>query len=604
TDTKAFSFSKAGKQEIDFKEIKNINSDIRAHKLTFEYTGNAAWYAVQALPYLEQSNSKSVLSIKNRFYSNSIAKKIIDDNPEIEKVFKQWKASNSDALLSNLEKNKELKNILIQHTPWLLDAKNESEQKQKIALFFDDNKINHELQQDIYKLARKQTRNGGWAWFDGMKESRYISQNILEVLGHLKYLNAINTDIEKESESIIKKALSFIDDEMLASYNNIIKKKNFDAEKYSPASIDIHYLYSRSFFLDEYPVKEKYKKATSFIKKQAYEKRNRYNSYQKALIGLALNRFGEHEKAMDIVASLKEYSTESEEFGMYWNNFNRGWYWYQAPIENQAMMIELFDEVAKDKKAVEKMKLWLLKQKQTQNWSTSSATVKAVYALLSTGDNILTEKGDNVEIIIGKQKIDIAKETTQTGTSYFKKSWKGEEVYPDMSQIVIDKKDNTVSWGAMYWQYFTDLDKVKNYSTGVEIIKQFYKVEKTEKGEKLIEIGEDKLLKVGDRIRVRMILTSDRNLEYVHLQDMRAASFEPTETLSGYRYRDGFGYYQSINDASTDFFISYLRRGKYVFEYDLFVEQKGEFSNGITTFQSIYAPEFSAHSKGSRFKVQ
>ena len=604
TDTKAFSFSKAGEQKIDFNEIKNINSGVKAHKLTLEYTGNAAWYAVQALPYIEQNSSKSVLTLANSFYSNSIAKKLLLDNPVIEDVFKQWKALKSDALQSNLEKNAELKNILIQNTPWLVEAKDESQQKQRIALFFDDNKINNELQQDIYKLAIKQTSNGGWAWYNGMKESRYITQNIVEMLGHLYTLGAINIDAKTKIDEIIKKALMYIDDEMLVSYNVTINNKNFNDEKYIPSSIDIQYLYSRSFFLKDYPINDKYQEAVSFIKDHAYEKNNKYNIYQKALIGLSLNRFGEHDKAMSIVASLKEYSNYSEEYGMYWRNFNRGWNWYQAPIENQATLIELFHEVAQDNVSVEKMKLWLLKQKQTQRWSTSSATVKAIYALLSTSNNMLNNTGEKVNITVGTQKIDISQEIVEAGTSYFKKSWDAADITSDMSDIIIDKEDNTVSWGALYWQYFSDLDQVKNSSTGIKVVKQLYKVEKTDKGEKLIEIGNNSSLSVGDRVRVRMVLTSDRDMEFVHLQDMRAASFEPADNISSYHYQDGLGYYQAINDVSTDFFISSLPRGKYVFEYDLFTEHKGDYSNGIATFQSIYAPEYSSHSKGVRVVIE
>jgi predicted DNA-binding antitoxin AbrB/MazE fold protein len=266
-------------------------------------------------------------------------------------------------------------------------------------------------------------------------------------------------------------------------------------------------------------------------------------------------------------------------------------------------MIELFDVVAKDEKAVEELKVWLLKAKQTTHWKTTKATAAACYALLKTGDNWLLEDKE-INITLGNKKLDQSNIKKEAGTGYFKTTWEGKQITPKMAKVKVNNPNKVIAWGALYWQYFENLDKITHFQeTPLKLDKKVFKKINTDKGPVLKPV--DKVtLQPGDLVTIRIELRVDRNMEYVHMKDMRAAGLEPTNVLSQYKYQDGLGYYESTRDASTNFFFSYLSKGTYVFEYDLRVNHKGDFSNGVTTIQCMYAPEYTAHSEGIRITVE
>jgi len=291
--------------------------------------------------------------------------------------------------------------------------------------------------------------------------------------------------------------------------------------------------------------------------------------------------------------------------GMYWRDTRPSYYWYQAPVETQALMIEAFDKVANDDKSVEELKIWLLKQKQTQDWKTSKATAEACYALLLRGANIL-ESSNLVNVSLNDIKInpkEIDDIKVEAGTGYFKTSWSGSDIKPQMGNVTVTKSDDGVAWGALYWQYFEQLDKITPHQTPLKLEKKLFIEKNTPSGPVIEPITEKTELKLGDKIKVRIELRVDRDMEYVHMKDMRASGFEPINVISKYKYQDGLGYYESTGDAATNFFFSYLKKGTYVFEYPLLINNKGDFSNGITTVQCMYAPEFTAHSQGVRVKI-
>ncbi|HRN73572.1 MAG TPA: alpha-2-macroglobulin, partial [Ginsengibacter sp.] len=319
---------------------------------------------------------------------------------------------------------------------------------------------------------------------------------------------------------------------------------------------------------------------------------------------------GESNVSSHIIKSLRENAIVNSELGMYWKELTqRSYWWYQAPIETQSLMIEVFSEVAKDAAAVSEMKTWLLKNKQTNSWGTTKATAEAVYALLLQGDSWLTVD-KQVQISLGNQIFDNKNEKQEEGTGYFKRMIDGVRVKPEMGNIKVTvteegKKSGTVnpSWGAVYWQYFEDLDKITFSETNLKLSKKLFLQKNSDRGPVLIPINEGDKIAVGDKITVRIELRADRDMEYVHMKDMRASCMEPIDVLSGYRWQGGLGYYQSTKDVSTNFFFSYLPKGTYVFEYSMFVTHEGDFSNGITSIQSMYAPEFTAHSEGVRVSV-
>ena len=602
---------KAGTTNFTFNSLKNNNSTTLRHQnFALEFTANPAWYAVQALPYLMEYPYECNEQTFARFYANTLASHIANSDPKIKRVFEIWKSAsigNEKALLSNLEKNQELKALMLEETPWLLQGKNESERKQKIGILFDLNRMSNENSSALKKLKQNQNGDGGWSWFKGDNQSSwYITQHIVSGFGHLEKLGV--KSVRQENSNMVKSAISFIDKQLEKHYSDL--KKHCDKDEKCMKedhlyNMAIHYLYARSFFTD-IEIPKSTKEAFDYYIGQCEKYWLSKSYYEKGMIALATHRFGNTKLPQTIVKSLKENAMQNEEMGMYWK-LESGYYWYQAPIETQALFIEVFTEVTKDVAAVEEMKVWLLKQKQTQDWKTTKATTEAIYALLLQGTNLLSET-DYPIITVGNQSLDVANDPeikTEAGTGYFKKSWESSEISSDFGNISVTKKQNTVSWGAVYWQYFEQLDKIKIFKeTPLKINKKLF-VERYNDGKKVIvPIGENNALQIGDKITVRIEIQVDRDMEYVHLKDMRAACFEPVDYISGYRWSAGLGYYQAIKDASMNFFISYLRKGSYVFEYQLIVSQKGEFSNGITTMQCMYAPEFTSHSEGVRVLVE
>ena len=464
-------------------------------------------------------------------------------------------------------------------------------------MLFDLDRIKSETRKATEKLSKMQKANGGWPWFEGMDDNLYVTQHIVGNYGHLQKLGVKFPD--SSMEGMIKKAIKYTDKEIKEIYDEQLKYGG----KLSLGYTQIHYLYVRSFFNKEYPMDKSAQKVFDAYMKLGERDWQDWGFYMRRMLALAMHRSGRTATVNAIIKSLKEYAQHSEELGMYWD-LERGWYWYNSGIETQSLLIELFDEVGENQD-VNEMKVWLLKQKQTNRWKTTKATAEAVYALLLDGTSILGET-DFPTITLGDKTIDLATEKTEDGTGYYKKAWKKDEIESSWSEVSVTKADSTVAWGSIYWQYYEDIDKIKGFEdTPLKIRKDLF-VNRVENGKEVIVpiTQKNANLKVGDKVTVRIEIEVDRNMEYVHLKDMRAAAFEPTEKLSGYRFKHSLGYYQSIKDASVNFFIDILPKGTYVFEYQVIATQKGNFSNGITTIQSMYAPEYTSHSTGIRVKVE
>jgi uncharacterized protein YfaS (alpha-2-macroglobulin family) len=596
-------------KEFVFEKLQNSGNSysLKNHKLTLEFSSNPVWYAVQAIPYIMEYPHACNEQIFSRYYANALGSHISNSHPKIKRVFDAWKnLPDSKALLSNLEKNQELKSALLEETPWVLDAQNESERKKRIGLLFDLNKMDSELSSALRKLKQNQQADGGWSWFQGMHTSLYITQHIVGGFGHLQSLDVIQTNEDREVRAMIVNAIGFMDRRMKESYEKMKKFTNFDPKTDHLSSTAIQYLYARSFFKDWVKVNANYKESYDFYLYQVENFGLKQNRYLKAMSALVLDRLDKTPKAKEILASIKEHALYSEEMGMYWREAQRGYYWYQAPIETQALIIEAFEEINHDRESVDKMRQWLLKQKQVQDWKTTRATTEAIYALLLRGTEWLSES-KLPEIYVGKEKLDLANNDeiqAEAGTGYFKTSWNKEEIKPAMGKIKITNPNNHIAWGAMYWQYFEDLDKITSHETPLSLQKQLFVEKSTDHGKVIMPISKVGELHLGDIVKVRIELRVDRSMEYIHLKDMRASAFEPVSVLSGYHYQDGLGYYQSTKDLATHFFMDRLKKGTYVFEYALTVNQKGDFSNGITEIECMYAPEFRSHSEGVRVLVE
>ena len=581
------------------KLVNQTSTTLQNKTLTLEYTQNPAWYAVQALPYMMEFPYECSEQTFSRYYANSLATSLVNKLPAIKQVFDQWKGINSTELLSNLEKNQELKSTLIEETPWLRDATNESEQKKRIALLFDLNKMSDELKLNLDKLQKMQLPDGGFPWFGGNRSDRFITQHILQGIGELYHLN-INND--KNLEAIANNALKYADEQLIAADKQQKKNKGYATRQLD--AIEIQAWFTRSYFLNK-PMDGSLKTLLTDYLTRATAQWTQLNVYEQGMIALTMQRYKKPLVTQQIEKSLLETAQQSDEMGMYWAKNQRGYYWYQDPVATQSLMIELFTEVGNNTKAVDEMKIWLLRNKQTNNWKTTTATAAACYALLLKGSDLLATDGTSAIKLDGKSLEELKPGIkNDAGTGYLKTSWVDEQIKPAFGNIEIKNNSTNISWGALHWQYLENLDKITSAQTNIRIERKYFIQKQTDAGPVLVAVDATHQPKTGDLLKVVVNLKADRDFEYVQLKDLRPAGTEPVEALSAYKYQDGLYYYQVTKDVATNFFISYLNKGNYVFEYQLRVAQPGGFSTGVTTVQSMYAPEFNAHSNGGRIVIK
>lgn len=597
TGTKNFTFDKLLKSKP--------GGTLRNHALAVEYTANPAWYAVQALPYLMEYPYDCAEQTWNRYYGNALAAHIANSSPRIEQIFKTWRDLDSSALLSNLEKNQELKSLLLEETPWVLAAKGESEQKRDLALLFDLVKMKAEASGAVTKLKEMQQPGGAFPWFQGGADDRFVTQYVLTGIGHLNKLVKIDPTQKVALDQIVESGLDYLDSKLARDYDLLLKSKA-DLKKYSPSPIIFQYLYMRSFFPDMERSADA-EKAYDFYMRHVAQSWVGENKYLQAMTALTMSRKGDRKVADAIMKSLKETAITNPVQGTYWKSARRSWWWQEAPIEQHALLVEAFEEVAQDKEMADGIRTWLLSNKRTNRWESTKATAEACYALLLRGTEWLNDNPE-VNISLGSQAL-VSEDRREAGTGYFKSNIPGSEVTAEKGKIKVsvsgsEEVKNRPSWGGVYWQYFENLDKITFSETPLKLKKELFVETNTDRGPVLKQMADVNEVKVGDKLKVRILLSVDRDMEYVHMKDMRASGLEPVNVLSSNKWQGGLFYYESTKDAATNFFFSYLPKGNYVFEYPLNVSHQGDFSNGVTTIQCMYAPEFTAHSEGLRLRVK
>lgn len=583
-----------GRERFRFdKLVESAQSDTLQHMgFTVEATSNPAWYAVQALPYLMNPRHNSADHIFKVLYSNALAAYIANSDPKIRRVFNTWKMEmdhGGEALLSHLERNEHLKSVALQETPWLLDAKNETEQKHLIGTLFEQGRMEVELKRSMEDLRNFQLSNGAFPWFPKGRKNAFVTLYIMCGFGRLRNLG-VDIDID-----IALKTLEFLDEWIDDVYRAIL-----DRGRYVLSPTMAMYLYARTFFIEETPIPASSQKAFDYFVYKAERDWLKVNSRMaQGHIALALYRLGQKDVPTAIVNSIRERSVTDDEMGRFWREGELSVWWYRARIETQALMIELFDEVANDHEFVEECKVWLLKQKQTQNWNNSNATTDAIYALLLRGSDLLASDKLVRVALDGKE---VRPERVEAGTGYYQKIYSGPEVKPEMGNIQLFKEDEGVAWGAVHWQYLEDISKVTPHTTNLQLKKELFVKEYTDRGPVIKPVKGS--LRPGDALIVRIQLRSDRDMEYVHLKDQRGSGLEPVDVISGYRWQDGLAYYQATMDTATHFYIDYLPKGVYVFEYEVRVQHQGRYQSGIAEIQCLYAPEFNSHSESFIIEVK
>ena len=582
-------------------------TDIQSQSLVVQATSNPAWYAVLALPSIMEASDESTETLFTRLYANSLARHLATSDPRIGRIFEQWKGT--AALESPLEKNTDLVKTLLAETPWVRDAVDEKEARARIALLFDATRAGNETQAALTRLASLRNGDGGWPWFPGGRTCDSVTLGIVAGFGRLR-ASGVKIDVQPALETI-----PWLDGRLVEEKRRAEKFWAGKRDQIVLTPLGVYALYARSFFTQDAPPQGEAAAAITWafdVAKKCWMKID--GRLPQGQLAIALARSGDKQTALSIIDSLKQRAVdadvkpgaEKESWqGMWWRDPHPGWWsWHYAPIASQAILIEAFDEVAGDKDAVEAMKVWLLSQKRTSRWKNGRTTADAVSALLGRGTDLLGSQ-ELVTVDVGGERVEPAK--VEAGTGFFEERFTRREIKPEMATITVTKPDKGLAFGGVHWQYLDDISKVP--AAGREelsIEKQLFVKRMTKSGPELVPVkqGGEAKVALGDELVVRLVVTSDRDYEFLELADHRPSITEPVDVLSGWRYGDGAAWYVAIRDASTQLFFERLPRGTHVFEYSVRAAHRGTASSGFAKIQSRYAPEFNAHSASVNLEVK
>jgi len=592
TESMAMHVSSKETKTFAFKAMEKMNasSSLDNYKYSVEITSNPSWLVLKTLPYLLDEQAQATTQLFDGWYGALIGHDLVSQDKDIQKVIQHWADTND--YKSQLNKNEGLKISSLEETPWVQDALREEGVMKALSIFLDENNVQNELKKRWAEIKKRQSSNGGFTWMAGGKDNWYITQYLLEGIGHLKQLGVVDDVFDKR---MIDRAVKYSDDRLVEYYERMHDKD----DEHIAATI-VQFLYMRSYFMDV-SIDSKVGEVIEYYLAKAEKHWLKLNTYQQAMLSLSLPQWKRQSLSDKIYKSLSEKMIINEALGYYWND-QAGYYWYQSNIEKQALMIELYKSRDVDQKVIDGLKLYLLKHKQVNSWKTSRATSAAVYAFMLDSEHWLA-KGEEVEVYVGGDvKLNFDEATSFTG--YGKKEFAGKEITESMEEIKVVNPNNHVAWGGAYWQYFEDLDAIQSFEdTPLKIVKNIFRVEMDGNGEVLNVVDANTELIPGDKLRIRIELKVDRPMEFIQMKDMRSSGLEPFNVLSQYKYQDGLSYYESTKDIATYFYFDFLPKGNFVFEYDVYAGHQGKFSNGITEIQSMYAPEFSSHSEGVSLKI-
>ena len=547
TETMALYVNGKEKHGFVFDALKKHHSETLEHKsLKLDIVSNPIWYAIEALPPLCKEENPSNERLFHRYYAATMGIHLIDRYPELEGYSDFY---HRDSLIT----------------------------------------LRQEL---LNRLTTNQSGDGGWAWMNGFDSDRYTTLLIIKGLGELEAMGCISIAQNDTLYTMVKHGISFLDTNYHNSYIRM-KRKPTTLDSYA-----LYYLYMRSMF-PEMPFGNTPNIAYEHYKKLLLsDKATKGTLMQKGMKMLTLIHLNERDKATAIAEVVNHSSLKSDEMGIYWRDNNYGWSWDSNPIATQAMLIEAFTELRQPSDIIGRMQQWLLKQKQTTEWSNSIATAQAVYALASPPALSQREGAfaENVKVKVKNATLKLS-EQDKRGTVKYEVTPKKDRQTSAMPEIplLLERSGEapSVSWGSMTWQYYEEADKVKSSGTGMTLKCTYYKVENKNGKEVLTELSEGTLSK-GDRIRVRLHFTADRAMDYVELHFKRPAALEPVTTRSGYTYSYGLGYYCSIENTQTRYYFYRLNKDKYFIDCDLWVAQSGRYTCGVSTIMCMYAPAFIA----------
>lgn len=571
----------------------NTSATVENISNTLELKTNPVWEILFALPDLSQNLNITSDAIFNTWFADIVGTEIFKANPRMKAVFDEYKSA--DLLKSNLEKNQELKQVLLEETPWVLNAQSETETMNRISRLFEVNAMKASINSDWKLLLQYQNGDGGFPWLPGYPSSYVSSLYILRNLGKMnEWLKGGINQYQSGQANMVSSLIHYIDRELGTHW------KENENTPWSNFALD--YLDARRYWEKEYPLQG----TGASLKQNIITRADQFKITDFTFFGLhraalIYDSYGLKNTSKKLIKYLKETSVSSETQGAYWKQNLNDWGWYESKAVNHAGAIEAISKVTpEDINFIEESKVWLATQKETNSWGNSRTTAEIIYTLMNSGKSWTTPEADKAIVIWGGKEV--APQTKTTG--YLKQTIHSDKVDKKLAEVTVTKPGPGIAQGGLFWQYYENLENVKSTETYLSMTREYYKKIKTTNGEELIKITDSSPLTVGDRITVRMILNTDRPMQYIHLKDMRAAGLEPVDVLSGYQYKNNLGYYQATKDASTNFYIYYMPKGKYVFEYDLVCNASGNFSSGFATLQNYYAPQMNARTKGDKIEIR
>ena len=585
TVSQAMYINGAGEKHYTLPEWQAGGATRQPQLVVAEAVSNPVWLAIKAMPYMKTMENPSTLYLANQLYVNGLGAKVLEDLDVLDNL---ELLDNLGSTPSHLAMNEDVKQTALQATPWLRDAESEDEQMRAVKNYFDTAAMQAQHAELVKGLAERQNGDGGWPWMPEGKSSLWVTQQVLQKVCGTELNPTKRTPKHQAPDT--KRALTFVDGEQQRYYERYVKPY---AKKYNWQPTDIDYLYMRSLY------GKASTEAYKFYYSNALKNYKQYgNLYTQAQLALVFHRHGDKKEALDLLRRLKEKSLVNDEMGLYWRDNRSGWYWYSRPIETQALLVQAFAEITpQDTTTIGLMQQWLLKQKQTTHWGNERATAEAIKALM-VGEKTAgraNPAGQNVRLtVLGDSALASATHhSADNPEGYISHRWSGSDldalVARRSSDITLEKTTPGIAWGAVYYQFTDDMDKIPASDMGIKISRNY------------VTEGE---LHVGDRIKVRIEITADRAMDYLELVDGRPSCTEPLSTRAGWRWNDGLSYYVTVNNTDTRFYIEHIDKGHYVAEYELYVTNPGTFLSGAATMQCMYAPEFRAVAPAVRLTVE
>ncbi len=590
TVTVPFTQNGPGTKAIDLEQLipktalKSPTTNLQP-QITIEYTNNPAWLLIQALPTVGHPHDDCAVCQAASLYANSIGRHILGQNPTAKHVFELWKQEEKTAIAnsslttlhSSLQKNQSLKDLVLSETPWVMDADNEQEQRQRLADFFDQNLMAQRISQALDKLGKLQRTDGSWSWWPDMPGSVYMTTSVCEMLVRLNQMAGQQSATAK----MLSSAFTFLGKDIVELVDEMKKEEKKGHKQVFPSHRALQWLYICA--LDGRELPAKVSEANSYLKNLLKKETQSQSIYEKALSAIVLQN-------KTYIRSLKEWTVYKEDMGRYYDTQRAGYSWRDYKIPTQVAAIEALKRLTpQDTVTISEMQRWLLQQRRTQAWDTPLNSADAIYAFLDGNSQTLAPQPKTTLSINGKP---LPTSDATAGIGYVKTSVDAQGA----KTFKAEKTSTGTSWGAVYAQFMQPASDIADQQSGISVKRELLNAQHSALD------AQHSTLQVGDRIIVRITIEADRDYDFVQLQDKRAACLEPVKQLSGYNWREG--YYCAPKDYTTNFFFDMLSKGRHVIETEYYVDREGTYETGTCSVQCTYSPEFRGSTKSMKIEVK